>query len=132
MPIGGLLVGAAARALAKKKIGGTLGKILRHGLPTVGGGIALDRVISRRRPLPTDGGFFDRKKTGIFVGKRVGDDDARRYRKTNYCNGRALSRAIRRLEGASKQYARLLTATKGMKCGGLTVKPRTGRGKKKC
>lgn len=60
-----------------------------------------------------------------FTGKPV-----RGPRRMNYANGRALGRAIRRMEGAARQYAKLLSATKGARCGGYTVKAK--RQRRKC
>lgn len=49
-------------------------------------------------------------------------------RRMNYANGKALSRAIRRFDGAAKQYAKVLKATKGTKKCGYTITPkRKGR-----
>lgn len=63
------------------------------------------------------------------VGDRIIDaltgKDITPKRRMNFANGRALARSIRRMEGASKQYARVLRATtKGVKKCGYTITPK--------
>lgn len=51
-------------------------------------------------------------------------------RRMNYANGKALKRAIRRFDGAAKQYAKVLKATSGTKKCGYTIKAK--RPAKRC
>jgi hypothetical protein len=51
-------------------------------------------------------------------------------RRMNYANGRALKRAIRRFDGAAKQYAKVLKATSGTKKCGYSITAK--RPKKRC
>lgn len=48
-------------------------------------------------------------------------------RRMNPGNTRALKRSVRRINAAAKMYSKVLTAQKGKKCGGYTIKPKAGK-----
>jgi hypothetical protein len=68
-------------------------------------------------------------EVGSRVARGFGDDEPRRYRRMNTCNMKALKRAVRRVNGAAKAYGKVLSATKGTRHSGFTIKP---KGKAKC
>ena len=128
---GAMGAGAMAGAEALPRFAPGVGMVLRGGAvgAVVRGGGAL---IARRWPakilkLIAAGLAFE-------VGGRIIDaitgKDITPTRRMNYANGRALKRAIRRFDGASKQYAKVLKATSGKKCGRFTITAK--RPKRKC
>jgi hypothetical protein len=69
-------------------------------------------------------------EVGSRIGQKFwGDDDAPRRRRMNTCNMKALKRAVRRVNGAAKAYGKVLSATKGTRHSGYTIKP---KGTAKC
>ncbi len=144
MPFPIALAGLAGRLAGAGIIRGSLGKLLRKGGSTgLSGPIApVLRTIPQTMPrLPSTLGGVVRKGGKIAmggaaweVGSRVaqrfgGDDEPRRYRRMNTCNMKALKRAVRRINGAAKAYGKVLSATKGTRHSGFTIKP---KGKAKC
>lgn len=132
MPVHAKLAIYAARGLAK-----VARKFVRPGSKTtVGGAVAriggiAGGTLAIGAVMPGGLRIRMRDRPGTRVGRGAGPfgllpfpGEPRQYRRMNMGNPRALSRAIRRVEGAEKQYARLLTATRGIKCGGYTVKPK--------
>jgi len=128
--------GAAGTAISVFKPGvGFVGGAPLGGAVIRGGGAVIaagGRVLARKWPkrilnMILIGAAFE-------VGDRIIDaitgKDITPTRRMNYANGRALKRAIRRFDGAAKQYAHVLKATKGgvKKCGyTVTAKKRTRR-----
>lgn len=94
------------------------------GFPGAAGG---GRRISKRiAGLLAAGAVFE--AGGKFYDAITGRE-VKQSRRINYGNIRALKRSTRRLNGAAKMYAKVLTATKGKKCGGYTIKPK-GKGRR--
>jgi hypothetical protein len=149
MPIGAL-VGLMGRLGGGGLIRGTVGKVLRKG-----GGTAIVRRPPNLPTVPT----FPRIPTGGSPGavsgrlRRVGKGAAaaagaavvfdatgrainaitgqpiRRSRRINPGNTKALKRSVRRITAAAKMYAKVLTAQKGTRSKGYTIKP---KGANKC
>lgn len=154
IPLIGSMVARLGSVLAKKGvIRGTAGRLLGGGaavgaasqLPKFAPGVGM--VLSKGAPVVVRAGGaliarkWPRKIIGLIaaglafeVGGRIIDaitgKDITPTRRMNYANGRALKRAIRRFDGASKQYAKVLKATSGKKCGRFTITAK--RPKRKC
>jgi hypothetical protein len=136
MPIPGLaILGGLARGGILR---GTLGKILRGGSGGVkmlpGGGTRMNlpatlptfprqagRLIKSGGKLAAGGAAWE---AGSRIVRGFGDEDMPRRRRMNHCNIKALKRAVRRVEGGAKMYAKVLQATKGTRSKGYTIKPR--------
>lgn len=98
------------------------------GTAIVRGGGAVVRAIGRKS-WPRRIASLIAAGLAFEVGDRIIDavtgKDITPTRRMNYANGKALSRSIRRMEGASKQYAKVLRATtKGIKKCGYTITPK--------
>ena len=108
--------------------------IVRGGMGAAAGGavVAGGRSVARRyskkvAALIASGLLFE---AGGKLFNTITGKENKETRRMNYANGRALKRAIRRFDGAAKQYAKVLKATQGTKKCGYTVTAR--RPKKRC
>lgn len=152
MPIG-LLAGLAGRLAGSGIIRGTAGKILRGGgskitkpgtaivrrppnlpsLPTmprlpsgIGGGIAAAakgrKGISRKAAELIAAGLAFEAGGKIF--SAVTGKEIKQTRRMNPGNTKALRRSVRRVKSAAKMYGKVLSASKGTRASGYTIKPR--------
>jgi hypothetical protein len=144
-------IGAIAGMLARGGlIRGAAGKILRGrgtaivrrppnlpaGIPTlprlpggVGGGAVNGRLRRIGKGAAGAAGaavVFD--ATGRAINAITGEP-MRRSRRINPGNTKALKRSVRRINSAAKMYAKVLTAQKGTRSKGYTIKP---KGNKSC
>jgi hypothetical protein len=146
--LGGLLLGGAKKLgtnLANKGvIGGSLGKILRTSpgtaliksvpklpatLPKIGGmlgtGVATavgGKSLARKgAELIAAGLAFEAggKLFNSITGKEI-----KQSRRMNPGNTRALKRSVRRINSAAKMYGKVLSAQKGKRHSGYTIKPK--------
>lgn len=102
------LVAAAGTAVATGAVGGVVKRYGKKILAGIAAGVLFE--------------------SGGRIWNRLTGEEVKTTRRMNYSNPKALKRGIRRVEGASKQYAKLLRATTGgiKKCG-YTVTPRKKR-----
>lgn len=149
MPIG-LLTGLAGRLAGSGIIRGTAGKILRGGarkvtspgtaivkrapnLPTlpripsgIGGGIATAaggrKGISRKAAELIAAGLAFEAGGKIF--SAVTGKEIKPTRRMNPGNTKALRRSVRRIKSAAKMYGKVLSASKGTRASGYTIKPK--------
>lgn len=120
-----IIRGTAGKLLgggAKKSAGATITGTVRS-LPGVG------KVLGGRNPILTAGGAIGgtilggaAAGAGAAAAGRLLSGGGRRRRRTNFANGRALSRALRRVEGFEKLVRRTFTITGG------SLKPRKRKG----
>ena len=152
MPIG-LLAGVAGRLIGGGVIRGTAGKILRGmgkkaagpgtaiikrppNLPTlptmpripsgIGGGIAAAaggrKSISRKAAELIAAGLAFEAGGKIF--SAVTGKEIKASRRMNPGNTKALRRSVRRIKSAAKMYGKVLSASKGTRASGYTIKPK--------
>jgi hypothetical protein len=117
LPGVGRVAAGAGGALAAAGVGGAL---VRGAAGTV-----TKRYGKKVLGLIASGILFE---AGGKLWNAITGQEHKEKRRMNYSNMKALKRGIRRVEGASKQYARILRATQGgvKKCG-YTVKPKSKR-----
>ena len=151
MPIG-LLGGLAGRLIGGGMIRGTAGKILRGmgkkatspgtaiikrppNLPTLpripsgGGGSIIGAAAGARRKgisrkaaeLIAAGMAFE---AGGRVFSSVTGKEIKPTRRMNPGNTKALRRSVRRIKSAAKMYGKVLSASKGTRARGYTIKPK--------
>jgi hypothetical protein len=133
--------GKAATPAAGRAISGPISNlpVFNPGSAIVRAGVGTAVAIPAGRAVAGVGRKYGKKILGMIAagvlfesgGKLFNAFTGEEYkspRRMNYANGKALSRAIRRFDGAAKQYAKVLKATKGTKKCGYTITPkRKGR-----